>query len=513
LPKLSVREKILLYLGKTASKAALASTQVGIANATGLHRTHVSRMLEALAREGLVARERVRVPGFGRTMLVFALSDSGRRAYADLERNLGDLVVEVPVPDAPARRERLGDLLRRAGPDRQMWDVVRTLEADEPGTGFDVPSAAVQAFVRDLEDAPVVAGFVGRASERRQLAEWMGEPAPSCLVEGAGGIGKSILVAHVLQDAAPRRHVLWVRLSPNMSPAKFLARLAGFLLRVGRPLPSSTSERAHDLVEQLPARLRNLPLLFVFDDVHKADDSLRQAFEGLATAAQRPGGLKVVWIGRTLRLPVEAMRRALRIDLTPLSADERRELLSVRGVPETKRARLAERSGGNPLFLELLAAGGSEAAAQEGLVRYLREGVWEASSSGEMEIVKHLSAVRGPVSRTLLEATVRFEPVALERLVGSRIVTGVGGGALEMHDEIRDAVYGQLAEAERRAIHDRWAAAFDPQAGSMDSLVEYIHHLRMAGRRSEAAWWAIRNQTALLLWARNKFRAPGAPRV
>jgi hypothetical protein len=55
-------------------------------------------------------------------------------------------------------------------------------------------------------------------------------------------------------------------------------------------------------------------------------------------------------------------------------------------------------------------------------------------------------------------------------------------------------------------LHAAWARALDPPQ-HLEDAVEYLHHLCTAGRRSEAAWWAMRNQRWLLEMARGKFTA------
>jgi len=509
-PKIAVREKILFFLaGFSAADVGLPSTQVGIANAISLHRGHVSRALVALGKEGLVVRRRVRVTGFQRALLVFGLSRAGEDAVATMRRGLEQLLVEVRVPGAPPVQKTLGQALPGATA-RDFWNALGRLEVDGYLSGDPLREAAPQpGFVREVDEMPVVGGFVGRTADLARLVPWLRSTGPSCMVLGPGGIGKSTLVAWAIQQARPARHVLWVRVLPGMTPEAFLAHVDRLLAKLGRSLLKSPSEPLATVLERLPARLNGLPLLVAIDDAHKATPDLDDVFERLAHAAARGTGLQVVWIGRTLHIPVEAVRRAVRLDLGPLAPAERKEALQALAVPEDRCGFLAQRSGGNPLFLELLAAGGSVEDASEGFVRHLTESLATRGPRAQQDLLQLMSALRTPVARTRLETLA--QPVDVEALLQTRVLTESADRSLGLHDEVREVVYASLGDRERRRIHATWAQAFGPAPDSLDDAVEYLHHLTQAGRQTDAAWWTLRNQMQLLDWARQKFRQAGEP--
>jgi DNA-binding MarR family transcriptional regulator len=515
-PKLAVREKILLHLAALGPAGpGLAATQTGIANGIALHRGHVSRALDALQKEGLVLQQRQRVAGFQRTLLACSLTPNGEAAARALRVELEAMVVDVHAPDGHLVQKTLGDAVpARDAP--AVWAAVQALEATGAVGSVQAGAPPPSTFALDLDEMPVVHEVLGRSMELDQLARWMRGLDPSCIILGPGGIGKSTLVAHAIQQVQPRRHTLWIRLAPGMKLEPFLARIDRFLSRLGRPMSASAAELPQAVMEQLPRRLHGIPLLVVVDNVHKADPDLYQAFERLAAAAEKASGLQVVWIGRTIRLPIPAVRRALRIELEPLAPPERVEFLRTLAVPAERRAVLAEQSGGNPLFLELLAAGRGVEGARESFVHYLTEELAGQASPAQLRLLQQLCALRSPITRARLEQLGAGE--ALDELVRSRLVAQLADGSLALHDEVHDAFYASLGEARRREVHARWAALFAPGTDAFDDAVEYLHHLALSGRKAEAAWWTLRHQTQLLEGARRKFRAapdglpaPGAP--
>jgi DNA-binding MarR family transcriptional regulator len=504
-PKLAVREKILLCLASLGAERGLASTQIGIASAIHLNRSHVSRALDALLNEGLADKRRERVAGFQRTLLVCNLTPQGQQTAEAMQKDLERLVIEVRTAGGLPIQKALGEALQDRTP-RTFWQAVLQLEKD----GFLVAIQRAEALPKteyaiDVDEMPVVHQFVGRTAELGQLAHWMRTVHPSCMVQGPGGIGKSSLVAQALQQHPPRRHLLWIRLEPNMKLGQFLARMDRFMIRLGRPVVASASESSEDVMQRLPGRLRGTPLLLVVDDVHKADPELHRAFNRLAEAAERGDGLQVIWIGRSLRLPVEAVLRALRLDLAPLTVAEREEALKALAVPADRWDSLAQKSGGNPLFLGLLAASDTPEEASESFVRHLTGTLASQATGPRQQLLQHLCALRIPIASSRLEQLWRDREGDLDELVQSRLVAQTRDGSLGLHDEVRDVFYARLTSQQQRRVHAAWASVFGPDPALLDDAVEYLYHLARSGRQAEAAWWSLRHQTQILEWARLKF--------
>jgi DNA-binding MarR family transcriptional regulator len=87
------------------------SAQQALAELTGVDATNVVAVLNSLEDAGLIDRRRDRAD---RRRAIIALSASGERLLADVDRALREIDDEVPTPLTRGERETLNDLLSRA---------------------------------------------------------------------------------------------------------------------------------------------------------------------------------------------------------------------------------------------------------------------------------------------------------------------------------------------------------------------------------------------------------------
>jgi hypothetical protein len=276
----------------------------------------------------------------------------------------------------------------------------------------------------------------------------------------------------------------------------------------------------------IEALARQAPRIVVFEDLHWASESLLDLVEHVTHPRTRAGLLIVVlsrpelldrrpgWGGGTRNFTV--------LSLNALGAQQTRQLVDEL-VPETVaepvRARIVERSGGNPFFAielsrglaERLTNAGAEespdlvnadpaSAAVEALPETLPETVHEAVlarldqlSEPEREALQ-VAAVAGRAFRpaTLRAALPERDPAAiesaLEELLARDILAPldseeVGEGIFTFrHILFRDVAYGTLARAERVRLHlavAKWLE--DVARDRVDEYVELLaYHYREA---------------------------------
>ena len=142
-------------------------------------------------------------------------------------------------------------------------------------------------------EAPDVAGFLGRASERALLRQWvLDEGSRLVAVLGLGGIGKSLLATRLAHDLAPSfERIFWRSLRDAPTPGEWLAEALRFLA------PDDAREAGGE-----PASLRRLlellgetRCLLVLDNVEtvlqpggRAGD-YRPGYEGYGTLLRQLG--------------------------------------------------------------------------------------------------------------------------------------------------------------------------------------------------------------------------------
>lgn len=512
LPELSLKEKVLLWLrhvdAKEEDAAGLASTQVGIADATGLSRGHVSRTVAPLLNADLIVEEPRRVSGFSRVLKGYSLTKRGRAEADGLADVLFACDVEVRRAGVVEERLPLSEVVGRRLAGRGLWPaLVQVWESGfverERASGAPAPSPR---FVREMADAPEPGTFVGRSEELAALEEWLRGNGRSLVVEGPGGVGKTTLVGHALRSVDPRRHVIWVRVTDWVTVHDLVGRIDATLARLGHPPRGALDESAVGVTEHLVSRTRQLPLIVVLDDVHKASPSLARAIEGVVRAARASPSVKVVLIGRRAPLPPDLAREAELVGLGPMSADEADRLLAGRGVPAAQRGALVRAAQGNPLFLELLARVGTGPEAGGDIGAYLVRDLAADLTAAQRDMLDWSSAVRTPVPVSLWERLGVGSKVAAEELCRASLLKRRDDGRLEMHDLVREAFYDRLPFERRQRMHARLAAAFAPGQGRAGDVAEYLHHLVRAGRREEAVRWVLRNRSRLMDQAHRMFQ-------
>lgn len=512
LPALSLKEKVLLWLAHCETRAGpetgLPHTQVGISNATGLSRGHVSRTVAPLLQAAWLVEREQRVPGFSRALVAYGLTAEGRAQVARLGEVLAPMPIETRRFGTNPSPMRFDEALRRAIPDLTSWEAVAQLEAqgyvdlEGPAAG----AATAPRFHRELADAPPVSFFVGRDPEIQAFRAWLiNERSPYYVLEAAAGFGKTTLAAHALRTGPPKMHVLWFRATEWSTGRTLLERVDRLLHGLGRGSPLPPRDEPEALYEHLRPRVRGFPLLVIVDDVQKAEPTLRNVFEVLARVVRAEPGFKLALLGRRVDLPEELLRGATRARLRPLDDRESERLLEGLGVGSDARGGLAAACRGVPLFLEIMARNPDRASRDLDLARFLSRDLLSALPPAQREILRWASALRAPAAPDLFERLGLGSPAAIRELAQASLLARREDGRYAMHDLVREALYGQLEFSERKRIHQGLAEFFQPRGEAWMHVEEFLHHLVRAGQREQAARWVLRNQTGLLARAHELF--------
>ncbi len=389
----------------------------------------------------------------------------------------------------------------------------------------------------------------GREAEIAALGEALGRVAAGgpaiVLVEGEAGIGKTCLLAQVLQDARGRgmqvaagRAEELERTRPfgvlaaalgcaRSSPDPRRAAIAGLLGAQGAgdlgPITVTSDpglrfrvvDAFTDLVEELALAG---PVMLGLDDLQWADPSSLLA---VGVLARRLAGLPVGVIGclrpspRTAELDrlagaLEAAG-ARHLVLRPLTGEAVTGLVAQAVAAEPGSRLLAQVSGaaGNPLFItELLGAlaqeegittaGGRAEAAETVLPPTLRLTILRRVSflpEPALQALRSASILGSGFTLTDL-ATITGRPavdlsVVLDEAIRARVLEDDGARLRFRHDLIRDAIYQDLAGSVRRALH-REAGQRLAQAGA--PALQVAEHLGRGATPgdTEAVTWLAR---------------------
>jgi len=421
---------------------------------------------------------------------------------------------------------------------RQLADAAVRVEPAGPGR---LRLLGVRAGARPLPvrlDAPLV----GRDDELDRLAEAFAraarERAPALVtLLGEAGIGKTRLVRELAASLAGEAEVLTGRCLPYGEGVTFWplrelathagasrrtrAELAGLLgdeqdaARVADLLASAIDpprEGAFEAVEifwatrrLLETLARRRPLLVVLEDLHWAEPTFIDLVESLAAQAG-DAPLLLLAVARPELLQqrpswAAGAARAATFELEPLADGDAATLLDALAEAEAPprgptRRRLLEAAGGNPLFLEQLAASlGERSWSGDGApipptIQGLLAARLERLGPGEQVVVEG-AAVLGRDFR--LEAIAELLPAKaraplrrnLDALVAKGLVqprpAGPGGAEVFRfrHVLVQQAAYRAIPKSRRAELH-QLVAGLRSGPGAQDEIVGY--HLERAYR-------------------------------
>jgi class 3 adenylate cyclase len=375
---------------------------------------------------------------------------------------------------------------------------------------------AVSTAAEPRFDSPLV----GRDKELRALADaWeRARTGPKCelvTVVGAAGVGKSRLVAEFLAAADAMvvrgrclsygegitywpvvevlRQLEEQRSRLELDPVA--ADALGALLRHGGT--SSTDEVAWAFRKLLEAVAAERPVVAVFDDIHWGEDVLLELLEHLVFLSTGAPILILCMARPELLDRRSGWSGVLR--LQPLGPHEAEALVEARigtqELGEDVRERILRAAGGNPLFVEEMAAmvqsaGDSEVEVPPTLQALLaarldqldppeRSVLERGAVEGEVFHHSVVQALTPEESRltTQLTALVRKELIRPDRPLFA------GEDAFRFrHLLMRDAAYESLPKVERAELHERFAdwLAQHAELVELDELLGY--HLEQAYR-------------------------------
>ena len=362
-------------------------------------------------------------------------------------------------------------------------------------------------------DRPLV-GREGELAVLREVWGWTVERSDCyvCTILGAAGVGKSRLVAELLEVVGGAAGVLRARcaqygqgftfgpLIDALAPAGGLAEPVVERLRSGgAPIPEELFLDVRRLLESLA---RERPVILHIDDLQWAQPLLLDLLDHIAELS-RSVPILLLCAARPEFVDKRrgwgaGARNSMTIRLGPLSAPECDVLLDQLGDrldPQT-RAQVVAASDGNPLFLEEMAALAREsgtvrvppsihallAARLEGLAREEREVLERGAVEGR---VFHRLAVRALADECLAsEVESRLAGLIRNELIRPHPPKVRGDEAFRFrHLLIRDAAYEALPKATRGDLHERFANWLVEAAGELAELDEIVGgHLEQAVR-------------------------------
>lgn len=412
---------------------------------------------------------------------------------------------------------------------------------ERPVTGFSVGALVAVEGLEERASLPLVGREPELAILREAVESARRRECAAVELVGDAGIGKSRLVEELPALAlgfqllqarceeyaaatpfSPFRTLLrpLIGATPDESPQETGERLSAFVQSVMPDLApwlpllalpfdatvASTAEvdevdesfrrdRLHDAVEQLLSRLLLMPTAIVVEDAHWLDDASQLLLRRLAQPAARP------WVVCITRRPsgLQTVGDGAHIcELGPLETEAALELAVAAtegdAVSAERLSELAERSGGNPLFIRELALasdGGDELPESIETLLTTRLDTLEA---GERLLLRHAAVIGRSFDLDLLAEILPGQETDPDRwLRVADFVTWESDTVLVFrHDLVRAAAYTGLSYSVRREIHGRVGAALERRAGDAAEIAPILSlHFFEAGQFDRAWGYAV----------------------
>jgi class 3 adenylate cyclase/tetratricopeptide (TPR) repeat protein len=268
--------------------------------------------------------------------------------------------------------------------------------------------------------------------------------------------------------------------------------------------PAFWRARLHGIVGKVLTSLLDSPTLLLFEDVHWMDDASSELLRYLGTQLpMRP------WLACTTRRPGDGgfaaaegtpPLPALSLRLEPLLAEEAKALVQAaageRRLSDDELEAIAQRGGGNPLFLQELASPeeGEQVEQLPETVESLVATRIDRLAPADRALLRWASVFGVSFSGSLIadvlegDATVAAASEAWDRL-GEFVERDpeVAGAFRFRHSLIRDAAYEGLSFKRRRDLHGRVAEVIELRQERPDDESELLSlHFFRAERWAEA---------------------------
>ncbi len=263
--------------------------------------------------------------------------------------------------------------------------------------------------------------------------------------------------------------------------------------------PEFRAQRLGRVMTRLLGQLVDRPTLLVIEDTHWMDEASADLLRHLtASIAWAPclfcytrRDVETGFVGREPDVS--------RMKLTPLDGSAATELIemamSANPLSAQKTAVLAERSGGNPLFLRELLAEANEGGDLDSLpdsVEAVIAARIDRLSTADRHFLRRVSVLGRSAPRQLLEAVLETVPDPADELwerLADFIAPDEEGNLVFRHALLRDGAYDGLSYRLRRELHGRvadellMAAGTQPEEWAESLSLHYLH-----AQRFEEAW-------------------------
>jgi nucleoside-triphosphatase THEP1 len=236
---------------------------------------------------------------------------------------------------------------------------------------------------------PVCTDFIGRKREISSLKKWIADDDIVMIsVGGAKGMGKSSLVAQVINGLRNEVSIFWYDSKKGEGFDDMLEALADFFARLNKT-ELKTAIRARDrgqreILKGMKASLLGTNAILVLDTLDSADTQVHRFITGLSRELDDLLGVKIILLHRgqlnLISNEAAGSKHHKDMELLGLDRDSCKSILGLKKIEKSEFERIYKLTEGNPLALSLIRSedisnlkkSGKYTADELTLIKYLK---------------------------------------------------------------------------------------------------------------------------------------------
>lgn len=472
--RMTVGDRILLLLihytrFRGELQAPIDVTQDGIATNLGIIRSAVPRAVGSLMNKGYVEENLAHISGLSRRRKVYMLTDEGIMKSRELSDIISTETIDV-LKGGETGEKTIGDLLLDKEVDlKNISDVLSSGKLDldrsrDSDDGMNVKGRTT--YIHSLNPPEI---FLGREREIKELTEAMRSlKRRVTVVYGIAGVGKTTLGWKITQILASEMNIFYIDLKEWTSISYVLKELSSFFTRSGwdgikELLETNREPDIETLSDLLGTIPQALPVLLIFDDLHRAPDEIDMFLSSLKDRISGKKNINLIVLSRKRATFYDI--RDVRInnligemELLGFDRSTSRKLLLERGFRDSEVDTIIDRTGGHPLALVLVESEGYDLNVGD-FDQFLREEIFNKLDQTSLKVLGLLSLSRLQLEENDLSSMMEVEKDTMVKLMDLHLIFQTPGGYV-IHDLIKDQAVNVLTSEEKEECHGMLADLF-----------------------------------------------------